>query len=249
MSDERPHRPEHVTAWRVEAVRGAAQVLHDLDVTGERLVRVHEVEAPAVVVGSAPPPRPPLTAVLGELGAASARRRSGGGAVWLAPGSQVWVDLVVPSGDPLWSDDVVRASDWVGELWCTVLAGLRPGCRPEVHRGAPVRRAEGHVACFAGLSSGEVHAGAAGGAPRKLVGVSQRRTRSWARFQSVAYLRWDPEPLVRCLGLDVSDALGARAAAALREQVAPVGGPETTVTSELVVERLLAALPRRAPAG
>ncbi len=36
-------------------------------------------------------------------------------------------------------------------------------------------------------------------AGRKLVGISQRRTRSWARFQCAVYRRWDPAALVELL--------------------------------------------------
>jgi hypothetical protein len=32
-----------------------------------------------------------------------------------------------------------------------------------------------------------------------VVGISQRRTRGWARFQCAAYLRWDPGALVALL--------------------------------------------------
>ena len=35
---------------------------------------------------------------------------------------------------------------------------------------------------------------------RKVVGISQRRTRGWARFQCAAYRRWDPAALVALLG-------------------------------------------------
>jgi lipoate-protein ligase A len=250
MSHERPNRSEtHAAGWRVEHLRGTAQDLHDLDVTGERLVRVHEVLGPSVVMGSSPPDRPVDSEALAALGASTAQRRSGGGAVWLAPGCQVWMDLVVPVGDPLWSDDVVRASGWVGELWCAALAGLEPGRPPQVHRGEALRRDEGRLACFAGLSPGEVCGDDGTGTSYKLVGVSQRRTRSWARFQTVAYLRWDPEPLVRCLGLGAPDDLAGRAAAALRERVVAVGPAESEVTAALVVERLLAALPCGTSAG
>ncbi|HEX6785774.1 MAG TPA: hypothetical protein VF076_01140, partial [Acidimicrobiales bacterium] len=50
------------------------------------------------------------------------------------------------------------------------------------------------LVCFSGLGPGEVHAGG-----RKVVGISQRRTRGWARFQCAAYLRWDPDALVALL--------------------------------------------------
>ncbi len=54
--------------------------------------------------------------------------------------------------------------------------------------------AESGRACFAGLGPGEVTIGG-----RKAVGISQRRTRAGARFQCVAYERWDPGPLAALL--------------------------------------------------
>jgi lipoate-protein ligase A len=114
------------------------------------------------------------------------RRRSGGGAVLLWPDEFVWMDLVVPAGDPLWRDDVGEAMEWVGDLWVSALAGL--GIEAEVHRAGLVKGDWSRRVCFAGRGTGEVIRD--GG---KLVGVSQRRTRQWARFQSMCHLRWRPE--------------------------------------------------------
>ena len=44
-------------------------------------------------------------------------RRSGGGAVVVFPGAQVWLDLFVPVSDQLFDTDVVRASSFVGAPW------------------------------------------------------------------------------------------------------------------------------------
>ena len=96
------------------------------------------------------------------------------------------LDLVVPAGDPLWSDDVAHAMHWVGELWCRALDAL--GVQADVYRGALEAGPWGRQVCFAGLGTGEVTLGGA-----KLVGVSQRRTRDWARFQSMVHLRFRPE--------------------------------------------------------
>ena len=48
------------------------------------------------------------------------------------PGEFVWLDLEIPGGDELWSDDVGRAMWWVGELW----PWRSPICEPSavVHR-------------------------------------------------------------------------------------------------------------------
>ena len=57
------------------------------------------------------------------------------------PGEVLWVDVVVPADDPLWDDDVGRATHWLGELWAAALAALRRGGRDACTRGAMVRTA------------------------------------------------------------------------------------------------------------
>jgi lipoate-protein ligase A len=111
-------------------------------------------------------------------------RQSGGGAVLLNPGAQLWVDVVVGRSDPLWNDDVSLASQWLGEVWVTAL--LSVGIEGVVHRGAMMTNALSSVVCFAGLAAGEVTVDGA-----KVVGISQRRTRAGARFQCSVPLSWD----------------------------------------------------------
>jgi lipoate---protein ligase len=86
----------------------------------------------------------------------------------------------------LWHDDVGRAMWWVGELWCRALRDLAPDA--VVHRGPMVRTAWSADVCFAGTGPGELMRGDA-----KLVGISQRRTRSAARFQTMIHRRWRPD--------------------------------------------------------
>lgn len=109
------------------------------------------------------------------------KRRSGGGAVVVAPSAQVWIDLFVPRDDPLHEDDVGRAADWVGDLWTAVLgadAGAAKSVQP-VRRFAPTRFSRS--VCFSGLGPGEVTVDG-----KKVVGVSQRRGRSGAWFFAMA---------------------------------------------------------------
>jgi lipoate---protein ligase len=151
------------------------------------------VDRPALVLGSSQRHEAVDEGALRAAGVELVRRRSGGGAVLLVPDEVVWVDLVVPSTDPLWDDDIGRATHWLGAAWVEALAacGLRGA---EVHRGPMVRGPWSALVCFAGLGPGEVLMGG-----RKAVGISQRRTRGWARFQCAAYRRWDPAPLVALL--------------------------------------------------
>lgn len=182
-------------SWVVERFRGAAGDLHALQVPddGARRVWALEATAPAVVLGSAQREEVVDAESARAAGVDVVRRRSGGGAVWVAPGEPHWVDVVVPRGDPLWHDDVGRAFLPVGRAWRRALAELGiPGA--EVHDGALVCRPGGAVACFATIGPGEVLLDG-----RKVVGISQRRTRAGARFQCALPVRWDPAPLAALL--------------------------------------------------
>ena len=152
-----------------------------------------------------------------------ARRRSGGGAVFVDPATTVWVDLVLPAGDPLWDDDVGRAARWVGEAWRAALAELELA-PVDVHTGALACGPLGRLVCFGTVGAGEVTLPDR----RKVVGISQRRTRSAARFQCAAYTRWDPEPLVALLGI------GAAGARAIEDAAVGVGRSPVDVVDALL---------------
>jgi lipoate---protein ligase len=113
--------------------------------------------------------------------------------VLLVPGEVLWVDVVVPAGDPLWRDDIGVATHWLGDAWAAALASSGV-TGASVHRGPLVRAPWSDVLCFAGLGPGEVTIDG-----RKVVGISQRRTRHFARFQCAALLVWDPAALVALL--------------------------------------------------
>jgi len=176
--------------WKVVHRAGGAGELHHLDLPAERSLTVMVPDRPAIVLGSSQP----ASDVDGEFCAAAGidvvRRRSGGGAVYVHPFDVVWVDIVIPRGDPLWSDDVGEAMVWVGELWCAALGRNGPGGSGmdglTVHRGRLVANDWSKVLCFAGAGTGEVFRDSA-----KVVGISQRRTREFARFQCSAHRRWD----------------------------------------------------------
>lgn len=242
------------TPWRLERRSGTSQELHDLDLDagGEpdaavsRLVRWNQVTDASLVVGSAQPPASIDPAGLEAAGLRSARRRSGGGAVLLLPGAQVWVDVFLPSDDELWCDDVDRSAWWLGAVWVDALGSLLPhwGDRLSVHHAASTDPAAGRIACFASVGPGEVLVDG-----RKLVGVSQRRTRRWARFQCVVHLRWDATPVLSSLSdpgrtPDLVHALGD--VAALEELAAgePGGAAgESAIDEWSVVEALHSHLP------
>lgn len=174
-----------------------------------REVWVLEATAPALVLGSAQGDDLVDGSAARARGVDVVRRRSGGGVVWVDPAEMAWVDVILPAGDPLWDDDVGRAAQWVGRAWQAALADL--GVAPtEVHEGALACGPLGRLVCFGTVGAGEVTTPDR----RKLVGVSQRRTRAAARFQCAAYTRWDPAPLAGLLRLDAAGARALGAAAA-----------------------------------
>ena len=216
--------------WAVEHLSGTVRELHERSAAllsgTEEMTRVARVLQPvdrAVVLGSTQP----LTSVDQEACAAAGvdivRRRSGGGAVLVDAPSLVWVDLIVPAGDPLWCPDVGRAAWWVGEAWSEALerAGM---AGTEVWKGPMVRNNWSSLVCFAGLGAGEV-VSAAG---QKVVGISQRRTRHGALFQCGCVLNWEPQRLLAMLALDPGERsagladLGGAALGAGAERAAPL---------------------------
>jgi lipoate-protein ligase A len=116
--------------------------------------------------------------------------------VVVGPEECLWVDLVVPAGDPLWDEDVGRAMWWVGEAWATALTGVGVPA-PSVWRGSFQGNEWSGRVCFAGMGPGEVMVG-----PGKVVGVSQRRTRQGSLFQTAALLKWQPADLAGLLNVD-----------------------------------------------
>jgi lipoate---protein ligase len=181
--------------WSVERRAGAAADLHapwPYEVSrSKRLVAICAPTAPAtLVLGSAQH----LAAPSDEV--AVVHRPSGGGAVLVAPQAQVWVDVWIPASDPLWDDDIVTSSLWLGETWRDALHAL--GVRDlEVHEGRLARTSLSDLVCFAGVGPGElIWRG------RKLVGISQRRNRHGARFQSVSPLERQGEAMLKFFDLD-----------------------------------------------
>lgn len=170
----------------VEHWSGSAAAFHALDVPGDlRAPRLwwFEVERPAVVLGSSQGDAVVDASACARAGVEIVRRRSGGGAVLLVPGAVVWLDVLLPVTHSRWDHDVGRATWWVGESWAAALARLGVDA-PRVHRGRMVATPWSGLVCFAGLGPGEVVS-----AGRKVVGISQRRTRAWARFQCAMQLR------------------------------------------------------------
>ena len=173
-------------AWTIEHRRGPVTELFALDDPPRgttRLARLYTVERPGLVLGSTQKAAAADGRRAASAGVEVLRRRSGGGAVLLWPERQVWVDFFLAPTDPLWHDDVTLATGWVGRLWTSVVARFSTaGC--SAHTGRLVADRWGRLVCFAGMGPGEVFVSG-----RKVVGVSQRRSRDQVRIQTAARLR------------------------------------------------------------
>lgn len=174
--------------WLVRDSVGDAAEFHAGDPQPERSATFHMVATRTLALGSAQRDSDVDDRVATALGVSVVRRRSGGGAVLLIPGEFIWLDLVISASDSLWSDDVGQAMDWVGALWQRALSEI--GVATDVNTVGSVGDDPqwSRQVCFAGVGRGEVVQG-----KRKVAGVSQRRTRAAARFQSLCHLRWRPE--------------------------------------------------------
>lgn len=237
-------------SWSVQRRCGRAADLHALDLPEptRRAVWVLVPDRPALVLGSTQRDTVVDDAAMRRHAVDLVRRRSGGGAVLLdaagvlGAARTLWVDLVIPRDDPLWVDDVGRSTDWLGAAWVRALSTL--GVAAAVHRGRLGRTEASTLVCFAGLGPGEVVVDG-----RKVVGISQRRTRLGARFQCVVHLAPDPiattatpgaERIVDLLIEPRNEADRAALGAQLRGCTARL-----THEPDVIIAAVLAALPPR----
>ena len=204
---------------RIERVSGSATELVGQpfpEVLPTALVQVFRLSRTALILGSGQKETIADLAAAEAAGVDVVRRRSGGGAVLLAPGRSLWIDVLLPRDDRRWSDDVVASSVWLGDTWAAALGEL--GVAATVHHGGLQKTRWGRLVCFGALGPSEVVFDG-----RKVVGIAQRRTRDGARFQCLVHDDWDPAALLDLLVLDPPDR--AQALADLADAAAGPGVP------------------------
>ena len=215
------------TGWRVEVVRHGIGERMAARPVGERRIVVLDVARPTLVLGSSQQDDAVDRDRAEERGVAVVRRRSGGAAVLVEPGAAVWIDVTIPAGDPLWDDDVGRAFHWLGATWAEVVSAAA-GRAARWHDGPLQATPWSPRVCFAGLGPGEVTIDG-----RKVVGLSQRRTREATLYQCCALLRWEPARLLDLLALD--DATRGQGAADLADVATGLGsGLGDDITASIV---------------
>lgn len=149
-------------------------------------------------------------------GISIATRRSGGGAVLVSSVDLVWFDVVIDRSHPQWVDDVGHSFTWLGEACAAGLETL--GVDAAVHRGRMATSKWAPLVCFAGLGPGELTIDG-----RKVVGMSQRRTRSHARFQVAILRHWSGAEHAALLNLEPAE----HAQAAIDLEYVGVGLPHS----------------------
>jgi lipoate---protein ligase len=213
--------------WAIEQTTGSAAAFHraplEREITRPTLW-FHQVQQPALVLGSTQP-----ETVIDHQGASNAgwevcRRRSGGGVVAVVPNQGLWVDVFIPRDHSLHHDDIGLAFAWLGDAWVAALAHSATGCDPVAHSGPLLNRAAGRLLCFAGLGPGEVTVGGPLNVRYKVVGLSQRRTRAGSRFQCLALLQHDADPLFR---------FGSPELAAIAASNSPMAWPKDSEPPEI----------------
>jgi len=186
-------------SWQVHHIRDSAESVHSRELPAQRAIWRASISESAIVLGSKQSFEIVKQQVCETDGVSVVRRRSGGGAVYLGVNEHLWIDLVIPRDDVLWSDDVGKAMWWVGDLWASALAENEVASRDQliVHHGGLERNEISDLVCFAGLGPGEITLHG-----EKLIGISQRRTREMARFQCVLHSRWSSEAYEKYLDFD-----------------------------------------------
>ena len=189
--------PRIVTQFELIEFTEAPQRFHGRELldSAEPQVWWNRLTEPALVLGSTQR----VEHVVDETACAEAsieivRRRSGGGAVLLIPDEVVWFDVIVPTGAVAGlGGDVHAPMLWLGERLGHFLAPLIDG-ETTVKGPGMVSTPWSTLICFDGFGPGEVLVDG-----RKLVGISQRRTRAASRLQCCWYRSYDPARLVELL--------------------------------------------------
>ena len=190
---------EQFGRWTILRETGPAAELFKLERSmafSAPTVRVLTVSAPTIVLGSSQSFEVVNQASTVDRGVDVVRRRSGGGAVWLDD-DLLWVDVFVPAVDHLWDSDIGRSMWWLGDAWVCALTAVGVS-GAVVHKGPMVTSDWSALVCFAGLGPGEVTIGG-----KKVVGISQRRTRAGALLQCGVVRQWAPSAFLSHLDLDL----------------------------------------------
>ncbi len=174
---------------KIEKIQGTPEILAQRvppNAKFERTVEAVEISEPMLVLGSSGDEKNYRVDKLEsefKNQIKIVKRRSGGGAVLVIPGSFIWVNILIPADDPAYELNLKKSFNYVGkQLACILneLYGLAPkglnaheSTESFYVRSKPLQNSlEGKIWCFLDGNEGEVYFG-----KKKVVGISQRRNR------------------------------------------------------------------------
>lgn len=205
--------------WQVRYTTGDAQEFHDRRPSDNTRpeIWVHTVATPTLVLGSTQRESILDLVAIGEQGVDLCRRRSGGGLVYVEPTNDCWIDVVLPTSSKLHQPDIARSFEWIGQAWASTLQTSlhisamdassmdidAPTSPPIAVANTSDRSAASRLICFAGMGHGEVTVEG-----NKVVGLSQKRTKSWSRLQSLATRSWQYDKMELLLAPDALSEAG-----------------------------------------
>ena len=181
-----------LNSWRIETKYSETALAHEasLDEWGKPTIWIIEPKDSCLVLGKSQRGKPFLDlSYLEEQGINLTVRQSGGGAVLVSPSDMLWVDIFVPERSKFWIGDIAKASVWIGGIWRDALKLLDVEC--SLFEGKFSRSAVSDLICFAGKGPGELFVGG-----KKILGISQRRSKSGTRFQCALIINWKPEHMI-----------------------------------------------------
>ena len=171
--------------WTIERWHAATQFLHSrpMAVDGIRRISILSFPRPTLVLGSTSVGLPKS---MDDKNFDVVRRSSGGGKVWLDPIESTWIDVTIPSSDPLWESDLRKSFLWLGHRLKEAFnsQSIFPIVQEE-----PLDLGGDPDWCFSKVGAGELSFQG-----KKILGISQRRSRLAAQFQCVWYRTFDSGP-------------------------------------------------------
>ncbi len=167
--------------WRFNEQLGTADQLHNMaaPLGGGFTAALNQIATDALVLGSSQ-----TTDLIDQKRANDdsieiAKRRTGGGIVFIDKRQDAWLDIYVPSDAPFLSPKIENSFDWLGLIWLEALKATAPEVGFRLLKSKPTNPASlAGSLCFNSMGFGEIALG-----PSKVVGISQRRSRDYSKFQ------------------------------------------------------------------
>ena len=190
MHDRRP--TNQLDSWTIETKHSETALAHEanLEEWQKPTIWIIEPKDTCLVLGKSQRGRAFLNlSYLEEQNINLTVRQSGGGAVLVSPEDMLWVDIFIPQGSKFWIPDIAKASMWIGKIWHDALKRLNIECSLFDQKFS--RSEASDLICFISRAAGELFV-----ANRKILGISQRRSKFGTRFQCALIINWKPEQMI-----------------------------------------------------